>query len=147
VTTAGAELPPAPVDTSALRGTETVLVVEDQAAVRELIEKTLPRFGYTVIAAATGAEGLAAAHAHRGPIHLMLTDVVLPGGSGRDAARQVRLTRPVTRVLYMSGYTDDAIVRHGVLDQGLAFIQKPFTAAGVVRKIRDVLDADSPPLV
>ncbi len=146
-TTAGAEPPPALVDTSALRGTETVLVVEDQAAVRELIEKTLRRFGYTVIAAATGAEGLAAAGAHRGPIHLMLTDVVLPGGSGREAARQVHATRPTIRVLYMSGYTDDAIVRHRVLDQGLAFIQKPFTAADVARKIRDVLAADPPPLI
>jgi PAS domain S-box-containing protein len=147
VTVASVEPPPEPEDTSLLRGTETVLVVEDQAAVRDLIEKTLHRLGYTVIAAATGAEALAAARSHRAPIHVLLTDVVLPDGSGRDAARQVLAIRPTTRVLYMSGYTDDAIVRHGVLDHGLAFIQKPFTGAAVVRKIREVIAADPPPLV
>jgi CheY-like chemotaxis protein len=144
--TAGVEPPPAPVDTNALRGTETVLVVEDQAGVRGLIEKTLHRFGYTVIAASTGSEAVAAAVAHRGPIHLMLTDVVLPGASGREAARQVLAVRPTVRVLYMSGYTDDAIVHHGILDPGLAFIEKPFTADDLARRIREVLEADRPPL-
>jgi DNA-binding NarL/FixJ family response regulator len=75
----------------------------------------------------------------------MLTDVVLPDGNGREAARRVLAIRPSMRVLYMSGYTDDAIVHHGVLDEGLAFIHKPFTAEQIVHKIREVLDAELPP--
>jgi PAS domain S-box-containing protein len=146
VATIGAEPGPPPAAAEALRGTGTVLVVEDQASVRTLIEKTLSRFGYSVIAAATGSEGVAAALAHEGPIHVMLADVVLPGGSGRDAARRVLAVRPDVRVLYMSGYTDEAIVQHGVLDPGLAFIQKPFTAEDLLRKIREVLAAEPPPL-
>jgi CheY-like chemotaxis protein len=145
VTTAVADAPPPPADTSALRGTETVLVIEDQVTVRDLIEKTLRRLGYTVIAASTGAQAVTAAAERRGPIDVILTDVILPDGSGRQAARQILAMIPTVRVLYMSGYTDDAIVHHGVLEQGLAFIQKPFTADEVVRKIRDVLSAEPPP--
>ena len=132
-------------DTHALRGTETVLVVEDQSGVLGVMEKTLRRFGYTVIATATGSEAVATARAHAGPVHVMVTDVVLPDGSGREVARQVLGSRPSVRVLYMSGYTEDAIVHHGVLEPGLSFIQKPFTADALVRRIREVLVADRPP--
>ena len=135
------------VDGHALRGTETVLVVEDQPDVRRLIEKTLSRYGYTVFTATNGPEATALARAYEGPIHVMLTDVILPGASGRETARQVVATRPSMHVLYMSGYTDDAIVQCGVLEPGLAFIQKPFTAEALARRIREVLAADSPPLL
>jgi two-component system, cell cycle sensor histidine kinase and response regulator CckA len=146
VATVSAEPGPPPGDAQVLRGTETVLVIEAQAGVRTLIEKTLHRFGYTVIASATGSEGVAAALAYEGPIHLMLTNVILLGASGREAARRVLAVRPDLRVLYMSGYTDDAIVQHGVLDPGHAFIQKPFTAEDLLRRIREVLAAEPPPL-
>jgi PAS domain S-box-containing protein len=135
----------ASIDTRALRGTETVLVVEDQAGVRGVIEKTLRRFGYTAIATATGAEAVAAARSHAGPIHALLTDVVLRGGSGRDVARHVVAERSTVRVLYMSGYTEDAILQHGVLEPGLAFIQKPFSGDDLMRRIREVLALPAPP--
>lgn len=129
-----------------LNGTETVLVVEDQPDVRALIDRTLRRYGYTVIAASHGADALAVSHAHDGPIHVMLTDVVLPGASGRAVARLVLADRPSLRVLYMSGYTENAVDQHGVLEPGLAFIQKPFSGEALVRKIREVLAADRPRL-
>jgi PAS domain S-box-containing protein len=141
-----AEPSPPPVDVQALRGTETVLVVEDQVDVRGVIEKTLSRYGYTLIAAANGPEAIATAQEYQGPIDVMLTDVVLPGASGREIAKQVIASHPSVRVLYMSGYTDDVIVQHGVLEPGLAFVQKPFTGDGLARRIREVLAADSPPL-
>jgi FixJ family two-component response regulator len=85
------------------------------------------------------------AQAHDGPIHVLLTDVILPGASGREIARLLAAARPQLRVLYMSGYTDDVIVQHGVLEPGLAFLQKPFTADTLARRIREVLASDSPP--
>jgi len=133
------------INVNELRGIETVLVVEDQLEVRELIERTLRRFGYTVIGAPTGAIAIAAARAHEGAIHLLLTDVVLPGASGREIAWRLVAERKSMRVLYMSGYTDDAIVQHGLLETGLAFIQKPFTGEVLVRRIREVLAAEHPP--
>jgi len=139
--------PPAtalPADVSAA-GVETVLVIEDQPEVRRLIERTLSRRGYAVVAAADGAEALAVAHAHSGPLHVLLTDVVLPGASGREIARQLIAERAQLRVVYMSGYTDDTIVHHGVLEPGLAFIQKPFTGEALLRKLREVMDAPLPP--
>jgi nitrogen-specific signal transduction histidine kinase/ActR/RegA family two-component response regulator len=140
-TTSGSD---ASLDTRALRGTESVLVVEDQASTRSVIEKSLGRFGYKVIATASGHDAVAAARVHGRTIDVMLTDVVLPDGSGREAARQVLAEYPGVRVLYMSGYTDDAIVQHGVLEPGLAFIQKPFTMDDLARKIREVLAAKPP---
>lgn len=98
-----------------------------------------------VLAATNAHEAVAVALAHPHAIHLLLTDVILPGASGRDAARQVVSMRPSIRLLYMSGYTDDASVHHGVLEPGLAFIQKPFSGDTLARRIRDVLAADSPP--
>jgi DNA-binding response OmpR family regulator len=128
-----------------LSGTETVLLVEDQPEVRGLIEKTLRRQGYNVLAAADSEQATALARGYDGPVHLLLTDVVLSGTSGREVARQVLAECREVRVLYMSGYTDDAIVQHGVLEPGLAFIQKPFTGDALLRKIREVLSADRPP--
>jgi two-component system cell cycle sensor histidine kinase/response regulator CckA len=128
-----------------LNGTETVLVVEDQPEVRELIDRTLRRYGYTAIVASHGADAVASSNAHDGPIHLMLTDVVLPGASGRAVAQRVVADRPSMRVLYMSGYSEKAVDQHGVLDPGLAFIQKPFSGEALARKIREVLAAERPP--
>jgi len=139
------ERPTPVIQTERLRGSETILVLEDQPEVRGSIEKMLRRYGYSVVAATDGPEAVAAARAHDGSIHLMLTDVVLPGLSGRHVARQILATRPSVRVLYMSGYTEDAIHHHGVLEPGLAFIQKPFTGEALVRKIREVLEATEPP--
>jgi PAS domain S-box-containing protein len=122
------------------RGTETVLLVEDAAAVRAVARQVLERQGYTVLEAPHGDAALALAAAHDGPIHLLLTDVVMPGLSGRQVADQLKLLRPETRVLYASGYTDDAVVRHGVLEAGIAYLQKPFTTGSLARKVRETLD-------
>jgi PAS domain S-box-containing protein len=126
------------------QGTETVLLVEDAAAVRAVIHEALVRQGYTVLDAPSGAEALEIAASHSGPIHLLLTDVVMPGLSGRQLSDQLALLRPDTRVLYTSGYTDDAVVRHGVLESGIAYLQKPFTVDGLARKVREVLDRPHP---
>jgi hypothetical protein len=127
-----------------LRGTETVLLVEDAAAVRAVARQALARQGYTVLEAPNGAEALQIAASHPGPIHLLLTDVVMPGLSGRQLSDQLALLRPETKVLYTSGYTDDAVVRHGVLEAGIAYLQKPFTVDGLARKVREVLDRPIP---
>lgn len=125
---------------SAPRGNETVLLVEDEDIVRILSTEILERQGYTVVAAANGEEGLRACKEFEGRIDLMITDVVMPHIGGRELAEQVALLRPDTRVLFMSGFTDDAIVRHGVLDKGVFFIQKPFSPDALARKARQVLD-------
>jgi two-component system, cell cycle sensor histidine kinase and response regulator CckA len=122
-----------------LTGSETVLVVEDEPGVRELVRKVLERGGYRVIMAATPTEALEIVKTANDPIDLLMTDVVLPEMSGRVLAGQIALTRPTLRVLYMSGYTDNAIVHHGVLDPGTPFLQKPFTPQVLLRKVRSVL--------
>ncbi len=99
-------------------------MIEDQPDVRGLIEKMTRRYGYSAVVAANGPEALTASQAHNGPVHLMLTDVVLPGASGRDITRQVLALRPCIRVLYVSGYTETAIHNRGMLDRDMAFIQK-----------------------
>jgi CheY-like chemotaxis protein len=126
------------------RGTETVMLVEDDDAVRRLVRMTLEALGYTVLEAAGGAEALPAVEHHSGPVHLLLTDVVMPDQGGQKVAEAVRARIPGVKVLYMSGHTDDAVVRHGVLEARDAFIQKPFTSSGLARKVRAVLD-EAPP--
>jgi len=136
------ELPaPTPASRETPRGTETVLLVEDDEAVRTLARKMLASHGYTVLAAPSGADALELAASHAGPIHLLVTDVVLPGMSGRELAARFQSVRPGLKVLYTSGYTDEAIVHHGVLDPGIAFLQKPFTSGALARKVRETLDS------
>jgi two-component system cell cycle sensor histidine kinase/response regulator CckA len=129
-----------PAATRSLQGSETILVVEDQDEVRTLIRKILEARGYRVLAAGNGAAALQTAALHPGPIHLLVTDVVMPGMSGRELSSQLTTTRKTMRTLYLSGYTDESIVRHGVLEHGVEFLQKPFTADGLARKVREVLE-------
>jgi signal transduction histidine kinase len=137
----GAEAPaPEPVG-PAPTGSETVLLVEDETALRVLIHEVLTGAGYRILQAAAADEALAAAGAHPGHIDLVLTDVILPAMSGRQMADALRAVRPRTRVLFMSGYTDDAISHHGILEPGTHFMEKPFTADTLLRKVREVLDA------
>jgi PAS domain S-box-containing protein len=129
-----------PADASGGRhGTETVLVVEDEAALRALTERILLRHGYRVLVAANGAEALALVDGHDAPIHVVLMDVVMPGRSGRVVGEEIAQRRPATKVIYLSGYTDNAITHHGVLAPGVIFLQKPFTSEVLLRTIRDVL--------
>jgi PAS domain S-box-containing protein len=122
------------------RGNETVLLVEDDEQVRDLAREILVKCGYTVLAAESAAEVVTHCENHAGPIHLLLTDVVMPGVGGREIASQVSTRRPGIKVLYMSGYTTNAVVHHGVLDPGTHFLQKPFTPASLAAKIREVLN-------
>jgi PAS domain S-box-containing protein len=130
---------PAPADRPRT-GTQTVLVVEDQDSLRELAKKLLERQGYTARVAANASEALLVFEQNPS-IDVLLTDVIMPGAAGPDLTRQLVEQRPTLRVLYMSGYTEDAIVQHGVLKPGIAFLHKPFTSETLGRKIRDVLDA------
>jgi PAS domain S-box-containing protein len=123
------------------RGTETVLLAEDEAALRNLIRGILESRGYSVLLAADAREALSWCERHPGPIHLFLTDVVMPGMSGQDLATLATRLRPRLKVLYMSGYTDHDVLDHGVLDSGAAFLRKPFTPEILLAKIREVLDA------
>ena len=122
---------------------ETILLVEDALRVRAVVREILEMNGYHVLEARHGAEAIEISERHRGPIHLMVTDVVMPQMSGRELAQRLLPVRPDLRVLYMSGYTDDAIVRHGVLGAGMAFLSKPFTPDALAAKVRELLD--SPP--
>ncbi len=133
-------LEPAAVSQAAPQHTETILLVEDALRVRAVVREILEMNGYNVLEARHGVEALEINDRHRGPIHLMLTDVVMPQMSGRELAQRLQPLRPDMRVLYMSGYTDDAIVRHGVLGAGMAFLSKPFTPDALALKVREVLD-------
>ena len=138
--------PSAPPAADPARGTETILLVEDEENVRTLSDRALSKLGYSVLAAQSGADALRVAERHDEPIHLVLTDVVMPGLSGRELVRQLSVVRPGMKVLYISGYSDEAIARHGVLDPGTAFLQKPFTPDRLASKVREVLDAANAPL-
>jgi PAS domain S-box-containing protein len=122
-----------------LRGSETVLVVEDAEPLRRLARELLESSGYAVLEAANGAEAIQVAEQHQGPIHLLLTDVVMPVMSGPELAKHLVAADPSTKVIYMTGYTDDAIVHHSVLEAGVALLPKPFTREAVARKVREVL--------
>jgi two-component system cell cycle sensor histidine kinase/response regulator CckA len=125
-----------------LRGTETILLVEDEEQVRAIVLSILRRQGYRVLAAQHAGEALLLCERHPEAIDLMVTDVVMPQMSGPELARRLSQTRPDMKVLCMSGYTDDSIVRHGVLESGVAFLQKPVTPALLSRKVREVLDGE-----
>jgi DNA-binding NtrC family response regulator len=120
-------------------GTETILLVEDERAVATLAESLLRRMGYRVLTAHAAPEAIAMAAAHPGAIDLVLTDVVMPGASGRDLVEKLRGSRPGIKVLYMSGYPADAIVRHGVEEGDTTFLQKPFTMTTLARSVREAL--------
>ena len=122
-------------------GTESILLVEDERVIRDLTRHFLADAGYTVLDAGNGAEALERLARHAGPLDLLLTDVVMPGMNGRELASRVRKLRPDVKVLYTSGYTDDAILRRGVLADPRRFIAKPFTGRQLRRKVRDVLDS------
>ncbi len=138
VTEAASHDPPEPIVASS-PGTETILLVEDNAALRTLATRVLEPAGYTVLGAATGEEALRLLERHEEPVHFLLTDVVLPGMSGRQLAERLAQTHPGMKVLYMSGYTGDTIVLQGVLDAQMHFLNKPFTGAALLRKVREVL--------
>ncbi|MCC7370312.1 MAG: response regulator [Chloroflexi bacterium] len=126
--------------TAAASGSETVLLVEDEPALRRLSRRVLAQFGYTVMEAPNGEEALKLAEAYEGPIHLVLTDVVMPRMSGSDLATHVRESHPEARILFMSGYTDDAVVQHGVQTQEVSLLRKPFTPYALAARVREVLD-------
>jgi two-component system, cell cycle sensor histidine kinase and response regulator CckA len=136
----GREAEPVPAaEPTSLVGSETVLLVEDEESVRALSRSVLTSYGYTVLEAGSGKEGLDVARRYPLPIDLLLTDVVMPEMGGLDLASRLEDIRPGVRVLYMSGYTDDAVFRHGLLEKGRMFLQKPFTPATLARKVREVL--------
>jgi two-component system, cell cycle sensor histidine kinase and response regulator CckA len=140
VAAAGREAVAEPVFTDVPRGSETILLVEDADPVRVLTREALQQCGYTVLEASQGREGLELAMQFGGKIDLLVTDVVMPQLGGPELARMLCSVRPETRVMYMSGYTDDAVFRHGLLDGETAFIQKPFAMDALARKVREVLD-------
>src|SRR5579862_1126337 len=134
-----AEKKPAPAPDAALGGSETILLVEDEESVRLLVRDTLSAKGYKVLEADSGEAGLATAERHDGKIDLVITDVVMPGMGGREMVKHMTDTRPETKVLYLSGYTEDAILSEGTIESGTAFLQKPFTLQNLSRKVREVL--------
>jgi PAS domain S-box-containing protein len=133
-----------PEESQVPKGTETILVVEDNPRVRELCVRILQMHGYEVLSAGNGSEALQISSTHREPIHLLLTDVVMPEMNGKDLAERVQAQRPELHVLYMSGYDDNVIAHHGVLDEGTAFLAKPFNVDTLAQKVRIVLDSDTP---
>jgi CheY-like chemotaxis protein len=135
---------PAPADARtgpAPHGTETLLLVEDEPAVRHLAAHVLRSLGYIVLSASNGEEGLRVAQEHKMPIHLVITDVVMPRMGGKVMADWLKATFPDLRVLFTSGYTDDTIAREGVLDAGVDFLPKPYTPSILAHKVRQMLDS------
>ena len=135
---------PADVDETGVgdaRGTETILLIEDDDAVRALTKRVLQRCGYTVLDANRGTDGLRLAASYRLPIHLLITDVVMPGIPGRIVAEQIGASHPETKVLYVSGHTNDDVLRTGVLHDAVQFLQKPFAPAAIARKVREILSS------
>ena len=125
------------------RGNETILIVEDEEDVRKLAGKILEKQGYRILESFNGDDALVACERRKSPIHLMLADIIMPGMSGSELAKLLKPLYPEIKILYMSGYTDNAVVRHGVPEKGVNYIQKPFTMEGLARKVREVLDKDS----
>ncbi len=133
--------PPLPANTEAARGLETILVVEDEDLVRKLVRTILESRGYAVLDAEGGDEAFHVCRNHQGPIHLLITDVVMPRMNGKEVAERLRSIYPEMRVLYVSGYTADAIDQHGVLETGIQFLQKPFTPLVLANRVRELLDS------
>ncbi|HSK18514.1 MAG TPA: PAS domain S-box protein [Longimicrobiales bacterium] len=127
------------------RGSETILLVEDEKSVRDLARRILERRGYNVIAASDGGEAIELVEREEQPIHLLLTDVIMPGLNGQDVALRVRALRPDIRVLFMSGYNEEAVLRHGVLAAGAAFIEKPFSPPVLLERVRGILSEANQP--
>jgi CheY-like chemotaxis protein len=123
-----------------LNGTETIMVVEDEEPVRSLARRLLTAKGYTVLTAASGPDALAQLAGRSGTVHLLLTDVVMPGMGGRQLAERLRLDRPDIKVLFVSGYSDNDVLERGVVEPGAPFLPKPFTAEALLLQVRDVLD-------
>jgi CheY-like chemotaxis protein len=123
------------------RGTETVLLVEDEEALRTLAREVLESLGYTVLPARHGPEALELGAGYAGTIHLLLTDVVMPHMSGRELGERLSAERPGLKVLFVSGYTDDVVMREGLVEAQVAFLQKPFASKDLARKVRQALDA------
>jgi two-component system, cell cycle sensor histidine kinase and response regulator CckA len=120
-----------------------VLLVEDEDMVRHLASELLEESGYLVLSANGGEEAISFATKHKEQIDLLITDVVMPNISGKEVAEQLKKIHPETKVLFMSGYTDEAIVHHGIVDSNIAFIQKPFSEQALAHKIREVLDSEN----
>jgi CheY-like chemotaxis protein len=133
-------LPKLKVSAAVVRGTETILLVEDNEQVRELTHSVLAGSGYSVLVAENGPTVEKICAQHKADIDLLLTDVVMPGVSGREVAKQVTARWPGVKVLFMSGYTENSIIHHGVLDDGTFFLAKPFTPSALTNKVREVLD-------
>ena len=123
-----------------MHGTETILLVEDSPVVRAAAARILQRAGYTVLEAPTSRSAVDIAAKKQNRVDLLLTDVVMPDMSGREVAEAFMRLRPDAKVLYMSGYTDDAVVRHGILEAEMSFLQKPYSPATLAAKVREVLD-------
>jgi len=139
-----AETGPESREAAPTRGWETVLLVEDQAAVRQLTEEMLRTNGYQVLSANSGADAIARAGAHRGTIHLLITDVILPQMNGRALADALKRDRPQMKVLYISGYSDEVVARRGVLEKGLSYLAKPYTGEALAAKVRETLGDAAP---
>jgi DNA-binding NtrC family response regulator len=130
----------AAVEEGLARGTETILAVEDEAQILRMCQRVLESAGYTVVAASGPVQAIVAAERHRGPIHLLLSDVVMPGMNGKDLQARIEELIPGVRTLFMSGYTADVVANRGVLDEGVSFLQKPFTPRDLTRRVRQTID-------
>ncbi len=139
---ADAEVSPGrpPTEVRLAQGSETVLLIEDDPLLRDLLHEALEGAGYTVLVADQGAKALETAHEYAGAIDLVVTDVIMPGLTGKQAAERIVAERPEVKILFISGYTNEAIARHGVLEPGARFLSKPFTPDELLRRVRDVLD-------
>jgi two-component system, cell cycle sensor histidine kinase and response regulator CckA len=124
-------------------GTETILLVEDETGVRQLVREMLQRLGYRILEASNGPEAIRIFERHQSSIDLLLTDVIMPQVSGRELAERLKTLRPSLKVLYISGYTDDMLAHHGVLEANVFLLQKPFAPDDLAKKLREVLDASS----